>query len=118
MLGQGVPEALDRDHLEASAAHLLIRIQGRPVATARLRCEDDTARAERVAVLEDCRDRGLGRALMDALESEARRRGMNQMTLHAQLAVVVFYERLGYSVQGPIFEEAGIPHRAMSKPLR
>ncbi|MFQ5697110.1 MAG: GNAT family N-acetyltransferase [Myxococcota bacterium] len=117
VLGQGVPEEVDRDSLEEDAAHLLIRIRGRPVATARLRYREDAARAERVAVLEESRGRGLGRALMDALEREARRRKLRRMTLHAQVAVVRFYERLGYEAEGPVFEEAGIPHRAMSKAL-
>jgi len=31
--------------------------------------------------------------------------------------VVAFYERLGYRAEGPEFLEAGIPHRAMRKPL-
>jgi predicted GNAT family N-acyltransferase len=36
--------------------------------------------------------------------------------LHAQTSVVPFYERLGYTAEGPVFDEAGIPHRKMSRP--
>jgi ElaA protein len=31
--------------------------------------------------------------------------------------VVGFYERLGYETRGEEFEDAGIPHREMTKPL-
>src|SRR5206468_725759 len=44
-------------------------------------------------------------------------RGLRELVLNAQVAVIAFYERLGYRVEGPEFLEAGIPHRAMRKPL-
>jgi predicted GNAT family N-acyltransferase len=54
---------------------------------------------------------------MRALELEARARGHDRLVLNAQVAVLPFYERLGYVVDGPEFLEAAIPHRAMSKRL-
>jgi len=74
-------------------------------------------KAERVAVRRSVRRSGIGRALMRALEDEAHARGHRELVLNAQVAVIAFYERLGYRVEGPEFLEAGIPHRAMRKPL-
>ena len=38
--------------------------------------------------------------------------------LNAQLTALPFYLGLGYQAEGAIFEEAGIPHRALSKSLK
>jgi len=92
-------------------------VDGQPAGTARLRVVEGLAKAERVAVLERFRGAGVGAALMRALEGEARRRGLDQMVLHAQVRVIPFYERLGYAAHGPVFDDAGIPHRAMRKRL-
>src|SRR5438093_478147 len=91
---------------------------GDAVGTARLReTEGGRVKAERVAVRRSVRRSGIGRALMRALEDEVRARGHRELVLNAQVAVIAFYERLGYRVEGPEFLEAGIPHRAMRKPL-
>jgi len=37
--------------------------------------------------------------------------------LHAQLSAAPFYARAGFSQRGPIFDEAGIPHVEMVRPL-
>ena len=116
--GQGVPEALEIDGLDPDCTQFLARAGDRPVGTARLRELGGRAKAERVAVLAGHRRDGAGRALMQALEAEARRRGHRELVLNAQVEVLPFYERLGYTVCGAGFEEAGIPHRPMRKALR
>ena len=78
---------------------------------------DGAAKAERVAVLEAFRGHGVGRALMTAVEDEARRRGIERVVLHAQVRVLRFYEGLGYRATSGIFMEADIAHRAMEKRL-
>ena len=88
-----------------------------PVGTARMRHVDGKAKAERVAVLESERGLGVGRALMNAIEARARAAGLQAVGLHAQVTVIPFYEKLGYTASGEIFEEAGIDHRSMTKKL-
>ena len=66
-------------------------------------------------MLAGARRAGVGRALMDALEAEALRRAWRPLRLHAQQAAIPFYEALGYRATGPVFDEAGIPHRRMEK---
>ena len=113
---QGVPLDEEMDEHDATAMHFLALEDGEPVGTARLRTlPDGTPKAERVAVRAAHRKTGIGRALMTALEDAARPSG--QLVLNAQVPVIPFYERLGYEAEGPIFDEAGIPHRAMRKRL-
>jgi predicted GNAT family N-acyltransferase len=118
---QDVPEAVEIDDHEADAEHFLARDTARdePVGAARLRLVDeDTGKAERVAVLRPYRGVGLGRRLMDRLESEAHDRGCSRVVLNAQTHVEDFYLDLGYErTRNDIFYEAGIPHVAMEKPL-
>ena len=116
--GQGVPESLELDGLDAHCAHYLVEdAQGQVVGTARLRELDGAGKVERVAVLESARGRGAGRALMDQLERHVRARGLERVALSAQEEVIGFYAKLGYAPEGPSFTEAGIPHRKMAKTL-
>jgi predicted GNAT family N-acyltransferase len=119
--GQGVPLDLEFDGLDAEAEHFIAwRIDGEAASaagTARMRCIDGSVKAERVAVLESQRGSGIGRALMLAIEARATALEMKAVLLHAQVAVIPFYERLGYTAHGDVFEEAGIAHRSMTKLL-
>jgi predicted GNAT family N-acyltransferase len=72
----------------------------------------------RLSVIEARRHQGVGRALLDAVEREARQRAMPEIFLHAQTQATHFYEAAGFSTSGGIFLEADIPHRQMFKDLR
>ena len=117
---QGVSEAEEMDGRDKQSIHVVAyeAKTGDPIGTARLRMpESDTGKVERVAVLEQYRNRGIGRGLMDAVEDEAHRQGCSRVTLHAQTAVEEFYHRLDYRTVSDEFEEAGIPHVKMEKDL-
>jgi ElaA protein len=123
---QAVPEALEIDEHDgdpttvATAVHVLVRRNGAAVATGRLLLDGpsgDHAHIGRVAVRQECRGRGFGRAVMLALQEEARKRGYPGITLAAQLHAIGFYERLGYTVYGDVFLDAGIEHRWMDLTL-
>jgi predicted GNAT family N-acyltransferase len=117
VIGQSVPKDIEVDGLDEACTHALVRVDGVPVATARLRVVDGLAKVERVAVLESHRGGGYGRVVMDVIEEEAVRLGLTTAKLNAQTWVIPFYERLGYVAYGPEFMDADIPHRAMKKPL-
>ncbi|MBX0323417.1 GNAT family N-acetyltransferase [Halomicroarcula sp. F13] len=115
---QGVSEAEEMDDKDDEATHVVVTDDGDPVATARFRFVDETtARIERVAVLDSHRGEGLGVRVMDAAETTAREQGATAAFLHGQLRVQEFYESIGYEAEGETFEEAGIPHVEMVKPL-
>ncbi len=122
--GQGVPEDRELDGRDDEATHFLARDGDAVVGTARLREYDDsegdgprTAKVERVAVRDARRGEGWGARIMAAVEDHAREQGYERVYLHAQVPVVAFYERLGYEAHGEEFEDAGIPHREMTKGL-
>ncbi|MDA0270110.1 MAG: GNAT family N-acetyltransferase [Chloroflexi bacterium] len=122
---QGVPanEEVDRyDSVEPGtpAVHVLARLDGVAVATARLLLDvhaGEHPHIGRVAVLAEHRGRHFGVAVMEALHAEARRRGSRGVTLAAQLHAIPFYERQGYVARGPVFLDAGIEHRDMDLDL-
>ena len=99
----------------ADTLHFVAQDGERAIGCARLRATEGAAKIERVAVLRDARERGLGRALMEAAETAAWRRGAERLGIHAQTQVIPFYERIGWRALGPEFVEAGIAHRAMEK---
>jgi predicted GNAT family N-acyltransferase len=116
---QRVPIALEIEDDEDRYTHLLLCDEhNTAVGTARLAMLDDAAKAQRVAVVKAMRGKGAGAAVMHALHDEARRRGRTRVVLSAQVTAIPFYERLGYVASGPVYDDAGIPHRDMSVTLR
>ena len=115
VVGQKVPEEREIDGLDGEAVQFVALDEGEYVGTARLRIVDGHAKIERVAVRSKWRSRGVGDALMDAVESHAAALGLTGFVLSAQVPVIPFYERRGYAAHGPVYEDAGIPHRDMSK---
>lgn len=120
---QGVPEHDEIDDKDPVCVHFLALPDaasplGDAYGTARLfPTPEGKAKAQRVAVQKSARGHGVGRALMAALEDEARARGFNEVVLGAQLSAVSFYLPLGYEPYGGVFDDAGIPHRMMKKRL-
>jgi predicted GNAT family N-acyltransferase len=117
--GQNVSEADEIDGLDPECTHFLAFEDDEPAGTARLRITPDGhAKVERVAVLERFRGRSLGDGLMAALEACAAELGHEVATLGAQVQVIPFYEKRGWIAEGPVFLDADIPHRKMTKRLR
>jgi predicted GNAT family N-acyltransferase len=126
---QGVPPDLELDDLDATADHFLAYDDGGlPVGAGRLVIEQpgfegapDAAtpvgHLGRLAVLGAARGAGLGLALVAAIERRATERGLTVVALSAQTQAIGFYERLGYAAHGPEFDDAGLPHRWMTRPL-
>lgn len=73
-----------------------------------------TGRLTQMCVDPQRQGEGVGQLLLSALE----RRAFGELHLpevycHAQDRAVGFYQRLGWTTDGPVFTEAGIPHRKM-----
>ena len=110
---QAVPEELERDAHDATALHYLATFDGRPVGTARILLKGDTGKIGRVCVLRELRGRGVGAALIKAAVEALRGLGLRQAMLGSQVHAIPFYERLGFAAEGPVYDDAGIPHRDM-----
>lgn len=117
--GQGVPEELELDELDAVCDHVVARDGEAVVGTGRLLpAADGVGRIGRMAVVDRARRRGVGAAVLLRLEQRAAERGDAAVELHAQLHARAFYERAGYTAYGPVFDDAGIDHVAMRKALQ
>ncbi|KIX90010.1 acetyltransferase [Staphylococcus microti] len=113
---QGVSREEEIDQYETTAHYIIgYDTQGQPMATARYRGVDTTAKIERVAVMKGFRGKGIGKQLILALEQIASDNGYQHFKLGAQTHAIPFYESLGYEAYGDIFMDAGIPHRYMEK---
>jgi ElaA protein len=110
----------DLDGLDPLAVHLLMSDEQGLCGGLRVFPPDErgSARIGRVLTALRVRARGLGRPLMRAGEAEVVARfGPVPIRLSAQAHLERFYASLGYAVDGPGFDEDGIPHLPMSRPV-
>jgi predicted GNAT family N-acyltransferase len=113
---QRVPEALEWDGIDADCLHAIAEDrEGRPIGCGRLLPDGHVGR---MAVLAAWRGRRVGSALLGHLVGLAQARGDAKAILNAQAHAVPFYARHGFAVAGKPFDEAGIPHVEMERPLR
>ena len=109
----------------AHAVFLVAREAGRAVATGAVRFEGGggagAAEIKRMWVAPDCRARGLGAAMLAALEAAARARGATRLRLEtgvASAAALRFYARAGFRARGPFGAYRDDPLSVfMEKPL-
>ena len=72
-----------------------------------------TVRLRQMWVRDDRSGQGLGRSLLAGVEEMLRAEGFLRITLNARVAVRGFYKKCGYTAEGPVFTEIGIPHIRM-----
>ena len=110
---QRVPAEIELDSDDQRAIHFLAIKSGKVAGTARVVLKHGNAKVGRMAVLKSYRHRGVGAALLKRAILAAKRLHARRIYLHAQLAVIGFYQRLGFRAVGRDFDEAGIAHRKM-----
>ena len=110
---QGVPVEIETDRDDKRALHFLALKAGKAVGTARVVMHHRSAKVGRMAVLKSYRGKGVGTRLLKQAIVTAKRHGAQKIYLHAQVPVIAFYEALAFRCVGPVFTEAGIPHRKM-----
>jgi predicted GNAT family N-acyltransferase len=113
---QNVPPGIELDAMDEQSLHAVAFDEaGKAIGTGRLLPE---GRIGRMAVVKEWRRRGVGAELLEALVAEARRRGMAEVKLSAQLQAAEFYRSHGFVAEGKVYEEAGILHQAMRRSLK
>ena len=114
---QGFQEEFDEiDNTEA--AHLVGFVENEPVCTCRFfrdTDEESTFIIGRVAVMKTHRGQQLGAKILLAAEDFIRVMGGIKTKLAAQVQAKGFYETLGYTAAGEVFDEEGCPHVWMYK---
>jgi predicted GNAT family N-acyltransferase len=117
---QGVPlqDEFDQyDKLEADCKHILVYYREEAVGTGRVRFIDHVGKLERICILEPFRKFGLGKIIIQTLETISFEKGMFSVKLHGQTQAEGFYKKLGYHTSSDVFMEDGIPHVLMKKEL-
>ena len=108
---QNVPFEEDWD--EEESENYLIYDENKPVGTMRWRDIGDKIKIERVAVLAECRGKGIATVMLKEVIGEIKSKTEKPITLHSQLLAIPLYERLGFKQYGELFYEANISHYAM-----
>ncbi len=94
--------------VEGRGAFLVAYVEGRAVACGAIRREDEhTAEIKRMYVVPEARGRGIGRAVLAALEAEGRRLGVARIVLETgerQLEALALYASAGFD-RIPLFGE-------------
>jgi len=113
---QNVPPGIELDDMDEKSLHAVaFDDAGKAIGTGRLLPE---GKIGRMAVVKEWRRRGIGADLLEALVGEARRRGLAEVKLSAQLQAAEFYRAHGFIAEGKVYEEAGILHQAMRRSLK
>jgi len=110
---QKVPLEEEHDSWDLTAKHFGVFSGDTLVGTGRLVNNDKTGIIGRVAILKSFRGLGLGSGLICHIVQIAKEMQMKEILLGAQVQALNFYERLGFLAEGPLFLDAGIPHRTM-----
>ncbi len=111
----------EKDEYDEIADHVTVRDQhGKLLGIGRLHFNSEQeAQIRFMATEEDCRGKGVGRALIERLEEIARARGAERIVLNARDNVLGFYQHFGYVVTGPgptLFDR--VKHSRMEKNLQ
>ena len=125
---QQVPADLELDALDETADHFVAYDDEVAVGAGRLVVEPagfegtdpalgPVGHLGRLAVRPQARGTALGVALVQAIEARAVERGLRVVALSSQTHALGFYERLGYTAYGGVFDDAGLPHRWMRREL-
>jgi predicted GNAT family N-acyltransferase len=113
---QGVSEVDEIDDLDPICLHLLATHDGTSVGTARILIQNGIAKIGRVCVLQPHRGTGLGAALIREAMAVSKGKATTAK-LGAQVHAIGFYENLGFTAIGPVYDDAGIDHRDMVQDL-
>ncbi len=111
---QGVNHELEFDGQDNTAQHLLAYWDEKPIGTTRIRyLSPQTAKIERLAVLQKFRGKGVGIKLMKTALETIHQTSVTEVIVHAQEYVKILYLKLGFKGVGERFYEANIPHVKM-----
>ncbi len=115
---QGFKDEFDDVAIDNISFHLLLYIEGKPVATGRLYQKDPFQSIYiigRLAVLSDYRNLNLGSIVLTSLEEKAKQCGATSIELSAQCRVQGFYEKHGYRTIGKSYLDGDCSHILMIK---
>ncbi len=111
--GQGVPKEIEMDHHDSEADHVIVLLHGEPVGCARIRFMQNTAKLERIAILQAHRGKHYGGELVTFLLNHCASKRVETIFMNSQYYVRNYYKVFGFREVGEPFTEAGIKHIKM-----
>ncbi|MCB1140593.1 MAG: GNAT family N-acetyltransferase [Leptospiraceae bacterium] len=114
---QKVPESEEYDNwddLNSNCEHFLLLLSELPIGTGRLRFPNQEGKIERIAILKEYRNKNYGAKLIGFLLKLLKEREISSVYLNSQTSALGFYEKFGFTKEGPEFLDAGIPHYKMT----
>jgi len=112
VVGQKITAISEIDGEDPTWHHLLAYQDDVLIGYARLQWHSDPVKVGRIAIDTELQGQGLGSALMYEIH---RVLGERTGFMHAQSYLRGWYERLGWRVCGPAFDEADIEHLPMER---
>jgi GNAT superfamily N-acetyltransferase len=103
--------------LDDEAIRFVALVDGDVVGCVLLHVRGTQGKLFQMGVLPEHQGKGIGRALVGALEDQARRMGLKRVFCHARETALEFYLALGYWIAGEPFQEIGIDHFRTEKDL-
>ena len=115
----GMSKETLKDELEDESSHLIaVDEQKIVVGAGRLHFNNNKeAQIRYMAVSNKIQRKGLGSEIVSALETIARKKGIQEIVLNARENAISFYLSMGYKETGPYESGTGIPHITMRKKL-
>lgn len=106
------------DHIDGNAVHFVLYVDGQAAGTCRIyKGEDNEFYLGRLAVLPNYRGMSLGKMLIDEAQRCVSDMGGEKISLSAQVRVMNFYEKCGFSAVGEEYLDEDCPHIKMVKML-
>lgn len=104
---------------EESQFHFIAKNDdGSVVGTVTFKPLSDThAKLRQMAIDDTLHGKGVGRDLVGFAETQLEAKGFRSIETSAREVAIGFYEKLGYTREGPIYEEIAGPHTKMTKEL-
>lgn len=114
---QGFNESEELDDLQQDYTYVVGFKDDTPLATARLHFDVETSTCiiERVAILKEGRGQGFGKQLFEFIETVVSNQSIQYLRLDAQDNALLFYESIGFRIDGLGFMEYDRPHHTMIK---
>ena len=111
---QSVSTEKDFDGNDNIAQHYLLTVDNKPSGTARIRYVNNTAKIERMAILNSMRGKSLGKSMIEYILNDLiKDKELSQIILSAQTHAIAFYEKVGFKICSDQYLDAGIEHRDM-----
>jgi len=117
----GQPKGSERDEYEDGAMHVMVYEQEEiPLGIGRAHLNSsEEAQIRYMAVENGHQGKGIGKQILEALESRILQKSASCIVLNARESAVPFYEKRGYRVTGQAHTLFGeIPHFSMRKDLK